>query len=104
MNDIGFNKREVTEKLIGIVAAKIRSPHFRVFYFGSRAEGRGTEKSDLDVGIEADDEVPGKLMIEIKEQVDNIPIMQKIDVVDFKKVSAGFKEVALQKIEVIYEK
>ncbi|HVN67819.1 MAG TPA: nucleotidyltransferase domain-containing protein [Candidatus Sulfotelmatobacter sp.] len=104
MNDSGFNGQEVTGKLIGIVSAKIRSPHVRVFYFGSRVEGRGTEKSDLDLGIEAEDEIPGKLMIEIKELADSIPIMQKIDVVDFKRVSAEFKKVALQKIEVIYEK
>jgi hypothetical protein len=47
---------------------------------------------------------PTGLLTAIKEKTDNIPIMQKIDVVDFKRVSNDFKDLALQNIEVIYEK
>jgi predicted nucleotidyltransferase len=104
VNDIGFNKRDVTDKIIGIISAEMRTPHYRVFYFGSRVAGKGTERSDLDVGIEAEAELPTGLLTAIKEKTDNIPIMQKIDVVDFKRVSNDFKDLALQNIEVIYEK
>jgi uncharacterized protein len=104
VNGVGFNQQEVTGKIIDIISSRLRSPHFRIFYFGSRVAGQATERSDLDVGVEAGEEVPGALMAEIKEKLDDLPIMQKIDFVDFKKVSDDFKEIALRNIEVIYEK
>jgi predicted nucleotidyltransferase len=54
VNDIGFNKRDVTDKIIGIISAEMRTPHYRVFYFGSRVAGKGTERSDLDADGIAD--------------------------------------------------
>ena len=41
---------------------------------------------------------------EMKEKLADLPILQKIDLVDFANASDDFKEVAKQHIEVIYEK
>ena len=74
---------------------------YRVFFFGSRVSGKGTSRSDIDVGIEGPNEVPSSAMISIKEDIEKLPILYKIDVVDFKAASDDFREVALQYIEPI---
>ena len=40
-------------------------------------------------------------MAKIKEDFENLPILYKIDVVDFKKVSLDFYDLAKQKIETL---
>ena len=41
--------------------------------------------------------------MEIKDKLDELPTLCKFDVVDFKTVGQGFRGVALENIEVIYE-
>lgn len=93
----------IKEQIIEIIKKWLKLPHYRVFYFGSRVAGKGGERSDIDIGIEAPEPIPGGAMTQIRWELDELPILQKIDVVDFKTVSKEFKEVALQNIEVIYE-
>lgn len=95
---------ELKASIIQIINKWVKLPHYRVFIFGSRANGKAGERSDIDVGIEAPEAVPGHIKIEIEDELSDLPIMQKIDFVDFKNVSDDFREVARQKIEVIYEK
>ena len=96
--------KKLKEEIIKIMTKWLKLPHYKVFYFGSRIAGGADERSDIDIGIEAPEPIPGEVMVEIKDELNNLPIIQKIDVVDFKMVSEDFKEIALQNIEVIYEK
>ncbi len=95
---------ELKEQIINIVTKWLKLPHYRIFYFGSRVNGKADERSDLDIGIEAAQPVPLQIMSEIKSDLDELPILQKIDFVDFQMVSAEFRQVALKNIEVIYER
>lgn len=72
---------------------------YRLFFFGSRVSGSGDERSDIDVGIEGEKPVPSKPLAEIGEELENLPILYKIEIVDFKKVSPDFRAVALQHAE-----
>lgn len=76
---------------------------YRAFFFGSRVTGTASERSDLDVGIESPDgkEVPFEIMSKIKGRCETLPTLFSIDIVDFSKISADFKKVAREKIEVI---
>lgn len=74
---------------------------YKVFFFGSRVMGKGSERSDIDIGIEGPEPVPWNAMMDIKEAFEEMPILYKIDVVDFKSVSKEFYEVAKQAIEPI---
>lgn len=74
---------------------------YKVFFFGSRVTGKGDERSDIDIGIEENIKIPLNVITQIKEEIGNLPILYKIDIVDFKNTSPEFKEVALQDIEVI---
>ena len=74
---------------------------YRVFLFGSRVDGSGTERSDIDIGLEGPWPIPLNVLRKIKEELDKIPILYQIDVVDFQDVSNDFRENALKVIEPI---
>lgn len=78
--------REVISKYLNIL-------EFKVFFFGSRVSGGGNEYSDIDIGIEGPQEISYEIIAKIKEDIGNLPVLYKIDIVDFKKVSPDFYEV-----------
>lgn len=79
----------------------VRTGTYRLFFFGSRVTGKGNEHSDIDVGIEAKKPISFRTMAKIKEDLDDLPILYKIELVDFKMVPEEFRKVALQAIELI---
>jgi len=95
---------ELKEKIVEIIKRQLNLPHYKVFLFGSQANKKADERSDLDIGIEASSPLPPHVLAKIREELDQLPVIQKIDLVDFNLVSSDFKEVALQSIEVLYEK
>ncbi|MCX5751164.1 MAG: nucleotidyltransferase domain-containing protein [Candidatus Saganbacteria bacterium] len=94
---------EIKQKIVEIIKLKITGPRYKIFLFGSRTNGKATNRSDIDVGIDAKDSLPWSLLADIKEDLANIPILQKIDVVDFNNVADDFKGIALKDTEVLYE-
>jgi hypothetical protein len=42
------------------------------------------------------------IKIQIEEELENLPILYKIDLVDFRKASEEFKKIAKEKVEYIY--
>lgn len=90
---------EVKKKILAIVAKYLSLDEFRVFFFGSRVSGTASERSDIDVGIEGPTPIPLEVLSKIREAVDDLPILYKIDVIDFHRVSNDFREVALQHVE-----
>jgi predicted nucleotidyltransferase len=94
---------EFKEKVKKIITRWVKLPHYRVFIFGSRVNGKAGIRSDIDIGIEAAKKIPGAAMVTMREELAELPIMQKIDLVDFKDVSANFRSVAMENMEVLYE-
>lgn len=86
-------------KLRAIVGKHVDLSQYKLFFFGSRVQGRGDERSDVDVGIEGPQGVPGHVMEEIREAIESLPVLYKIDIVDFYEVSDDFRRVALQAVE-----
>lgn len=95
------NPQKLKKEIVKIIGKYLDLKKYRVFVFGSRARGKSRERSDIDIGIEGPRPVPGNIMVEIKEEIENLPVLYSIDVVDFKRVSPDFREVALQNTEVI---
>lgn len=95
--------KKLKDDIVRVIKKQMLEGHFKVFFFGSRINGKGTERSDIDIGIEAEKKLPAGAALEIKDKLDELPTLCKFDVVDFKTVSQGFKNVALENIEVIYE-
>jgi predicted nucleotidyltransferase len=86
--------RSIIEKHLDISGAKL-------FFFGSRVTGKGNDRSDIDVGIEGRGEIDRAVMARIKEDLEKLPVLYKIELVDFTAAPASFREVALQKTETI---
>lgn len=92
---------KLKKEILEIIKRYLDLYSYQVFFFGSRVIGKGDERSDIDIGIEGDKEIPYGIMARIREDIENLPTLYKIELVDFKKVSADFREVALQHIEFI---
>jgi len=90
-------KKEVKE----IIGKYLDLRKYKVFFFGSRVRGDNFERADIDLGIDGPEEISGRTMFEIKEELEKIPMLYKIDVVDFKTVSDKFKKEALKYIEYV---
>jgi len=84
-----------------IVGKRLNLTQYQLFFFGSRVSGHGDEHSDIDIGIEGKEPVPVLTRMEIEEDIENLPVLYKIDFVDFKTVSEDFYRIAKQTIEPI---
>ena len=87
--------------LRSIVGRRLDLAKYRLFFFGSRVTNTGDDHSDIDIGVEGAAPVPAAALSAIKEELENLPTVYKLDLVDFADVSEDFKKVALAKIEVI---
>ncbi len=83
-------------EIAGIVKREM-DMKYRLFLFGSRASGGHDPKADIDIGISAAKPVEAKTMVNIKEKLEQIPTLLKIDFVDFSSVSQDFRKIAMQK-------
>lgn len=92
--------KHIKQAIIGIVQKYLDLNDYSIFFFGSRVSENSYDQSDIDVGIEGKP-IPGETMFSIKEDLNNLPILYTIDIVDFAKVSSYFYDNAKQKIEYI---
>ncbi len=84
---------KLKKDILGIIGKHLDILAYKVFFFGSRVVGSGNERSDIDVGIEGPGEISYEIMAKIKDEIDNLPILYKIEIVDFAKVSPDFYKV-----------
>ena len=92
---------QFTKDILAIIGRHVDLNEYRVFFFGSRVTGRGDERSDIDIGIEGKYAVPSRAWSEIVDAFEEYPCLYTLDAVDFKRTSEKFRNVALQKIELI---
>lgn len=88
---IGWLKQVLDKNLSGIA--------FNAFIFGSQANLPVLKRSDIDVGIIADQKIPNHLMARIFADIEQLPMLFNIDLVDFYEVDERFRSIALQNIE-----
>ncbi len=94
---VGKMKKEIS----GIVGKYLNPEDYKTFFFGSRVAGKNSERSDIDIAIEGPQAVPLATMARIEEEIDNLPTLYKIEVVDFQAVSPEFRQVASRNMEII---
>jgi type I restriction enzyme S subunit len=92
---------KLKKELLDIIGRHLDLAKHRVFFFGSRVAGKGTDRSDIDVGIEGDKPVPVSAWFAILDEIELLPTLYKIDLVDFAATTAQFREVARQHREFI---
>lgn len=94
-----YHADKLREEILGHVKKYLDLDQYRVFFFGSRVTGRAHERSDIDVGIEGPAPVPWHILARIKGEIAETPTLYTIELVDFKRVSSGFRKVANERRE-----
>lgn len=69
--------------------------NYKYFIFGSRAIPKHRKFSDLDIGILGPSEIPGSILVQIKQDLSDSDIPYLTDVVDLSIVSESFRKKAL---------
>jgi predicted nucleotidyltransferase len=82
------------------IVSKFLAPNsYKPYFFGSRVEGTSNERSDIDIGIESLMPLDNLIIGQIKDELEELPILFKIDFMDFNEVTENFKKIALKNIE-----
>ena len=96
-----YPEGKLKRQILKIVGKYLDLKTYHVFIFGSRAGSSGPERSDIDIGILGPQEIPGNIRIEILEELENLPVLYRFDLVDFHNVTPEFKKEALKTIEYV---
>ena len=92
---------EVKKEIKRILKEELKGTQYHAFFFGSRVSGIAAPRSDIDVGLEGEEEVLPAKLSSIKARFESLPTLYRVDVVDFSKISGDFKKVAKAHVEVI---
>lgn len=69
---------------------------YRVVLFGSWAEGTARPGSDIDIGIVGEQPLSKRVLVSIRERIDDLPTLRKVDIVDLASVSERFRTRAMK--------
>lgn len=83
-----------------IILKYIPKNDYAVFLFGSRASGKNSKVSDIDVGFMGKKELPVMVKSNMEDELEESIIPYTVDLIDFKNVTADFKKIALEDIVV----
>lgn len=92
---------KLKKQILKIIGRHLDLKDYRVFFFGSRVSGKSREASDIDVGIEGEKPLPAGALSKIHDGIEELPVLYKIDVVDFATVNEKFKAIAKEHIELV---
>lgn len=97
-------ERHLKTQILETVARHLGNRHYRLWLFGSRAQGRATGRSDYDLGIMTEQPLDLATLSRIRADLEELPILQEIDLVDLTTAPADFVRQALQKSELLDER
>lgn len=86
----------------GLVGFSGQLEGYRIYLFGSRANGKARVRSDFDLGIYGNKPVPLKTYYQLADFLESLPTLYRIDWVDLNRVTDTFRDNALQNAKVIY--
>lgn len=90
-----MDKKKVLKQVKEIISNHLPDG-YRMMIFGSWAKGKALKNSDLDIGILGKEPVPWSSMVKISQEIENLPTLRSIDVVDLNAVEENFKNKVLE--------
>lgn len=94
------------EEIIEAIAQRVRTflgRDFRLYLFGSRASGKADRYADFDLMVWGPEAISEETFLEIKNSIDSLETLHKIDLVDYHRVSTEFRNVILEKAKEILD-
>ena len=89
-------KNKYIEKLEKTVLAVFMDEDVKIILFGSRARKDNHITSDVDVGLIPRERLDKRKVLLLEEEVERLNIPYKVEIVDFSKTSANFRENAIK--------
>ena len=82
-------------KIQSIVADQVEGD-YKLFLFGSRANGKSMERSDIDIAIMTNEKMDASILAKMREEIENISTLLTIDFVDLSTVDDDFRNHVLE--------
>lgn len=95
MNIVHLIKEEDIRKTLNMIVKIIRkhlNREYKVLLFGSWAKLNATPTSDIDIAIFGHNTVDDFTIAKIREEIDDLPTLRKIDVIDLHAADETFRE------------
>lgn len=86
------------QKQIKNTVSPVLPTGFKLGFFGSRAKGAPSKFSDVDLAIASEKKVPGYILENVREVMEQSRFPYRVDVVDLNSLSKTFKENVLKEI------
>lgn len=94
-------RREILSWIKDILDKHLAGISFRAFVFGSQANCIKLKRADIDIGIIPEFTISDFRFAGIYADIENLPMLYSVDLVDFGKVEDSFRTVALKNIEIL---
>ncbi len=86
-----------------LILKKYLNQPFRLYLFGSFATKTATPYSDIDLALETKENLNRKILLKIKDEIENIRTLRKIDFIYFNEAPVSLKNVIKKEGVLIYE-
>ena len=99
-------KDEKIDNLLNNIIEVIKNdvnPPFKIYLFGSFATDKATYFSDIDIALETKEVLTKRNLIKLKENLENIKTLRKIDFIYINNASKNLKETVKKEGILIYE-
>lgn len=86
------------QKQIKALASSILPTNLKLGLFGSRIKGTPARFSDIDLAVAGEQKIPGHILENVREVMENSRLPYRVDVVDLNSLSKTFRENVLKEI------
>ncbi len=93
-------EQSIKNKIIALLI--VLFPTAKIYLFGSRATGKNSPFSDIDIAIDADKQLPIENIDEANAVMSSLNIPYKVDIVDFHHVSDTMQEI-IKKEKIVWK-
>lgn len=84
-------QEEVLQELTRRVAQRLQGRRYKLYLFGSRAQGHASPRSDYDLALWADPPLDLATLARLREELEEVNILQRVDLVEL-SWAPGLKE------------
>ena len=88
--EVSAKEDKYVQQVRKIVLGELKGRRVRVYFFGSRAEGKATPGSDVDIGLEGPE--VRQVIFRVREVLEESTVPYKVDVVDLGVVNPEFRD------------
>ena len=89
-------------QILAILKSYLENGQYRIFLFGSWASMHARPTSDIDIALLGTRPVIDAVFLKIREEIDSLPTLRSIDIVDLSRTDTKFKDAVLRESQELY--